>query len=101
MSNNLSKNEIQINLKLLNSNWKLLDNKIQREFIFKDFLSAFNFIKEIADLAESLNHHPDIFNSYNNCILYISLIIYYFKTIPFLNSCEVNRPSINIRKLID
>ena len=69
MSSNLSKNEIQINLKLLNSNWKLLDNKIQREFIFKDFLSAFNFIKEIADLAESLNHHPDIFNSYNKVII--------------------------------
>lgn len=69
MSNNLSKNEIQINLKLLNSNWKLLDNKIQREFIFKDFLSAFNFIKEIADLAENLNHHPDIFNSYNKVII--------------------------------
>ena len=69
MSSNLSKNEIQINLKLLNSNWKLVDNKIQREFIFKDFLSAFNFIKEIADLAESLNHHPDIFNSYNKVII--------------------------------
>ena len=69
MSNNLSKNEIQINLKLINSNWKLLDNKIQREFIFKDFLTAFNFIKEIADLAENLNHHPDIFNSYNKVII--------------------------------
>ena len=69
MSNNLSKNEIQINLKLLNSNWKLLDNKIQREFIFKDFLSAFNFIKEIADLAENSNHHPDIYNSYNKVII--------------------------------
>ena len=46
-----------------------MDNKIQREFIFKDFLSAFNFIKEIADLAESLNHHPDIFKSYNKVII--------------------------------
>ena len=69
MSNNLSKSEINKNLKSLNSNWKLVDNKIQREFIFKDFLSAFNFIKEIADLAENLNHHPDIFNSYNKVII--------------------------------
>ena len=69
MSNNLSKSEINKNLKSLNSNWKLVDNKIQREFIFKDFLSAFNFIKELADLAESLNHHPDIFNSYNKVII--------------------------------
>ena len=69
MSNNLSKSEINKNLKSLNSNWKLVDNKIQREFIFKDFLSAFNFIKELADLAENLNHHPDIFNSYNKVII--------------------------------
>ncbi len=69
MSNNLSKSEIDKNLKSLNSNWKLVDNKIQREFIFKDFLSAFNFIKELADLAENSNHHPDIFNSYNKVII--------------------------------
>lgn len=69
MSNNLSKSEINKNLKSLNSNWKLVDNKIQREFIFKDFLSAFNFIKKLADLAEILNHHPDIFNSYNKVII--------------------------------
>ena len=69
MSNILSKSEINKNLKSLNSNWKLVDNKIQREFIFKDFLSAFNFIKELADLAEILNHHPDIFNSYNKVII--------------------------------
>lgn len=69
MSNNLSKSEINKNLKSLNSNWKLVDNKIQREFIFKDFLSAFNFIKELADLAENSNHHPDIFNSYNKVII--------------------------------
>ena len=69
MSNNLSKSEIHKNLKSLNSNWELVDNKIQREFIFKDFLSAFNFIKELADLAENSNHHPDIFNSYNKVII--------------------------------
>ena len=69
MSNNLSKSEINKNLKSLNSNWKLVDKKIQREFIFKDFLSAFNFIKELADLAENSNHHPDIFNSYNKVII--------------------------------
>ena len=69
MSNILSKSEINKNLKSLNSNWKLVDNKIQREFIFKNFLSAFNFIKELADLAENSNHHPDIFNSYNKVII--------------------------------
>tara|TARA_B100000963_G_scaffold341991_1_gene342423 strand:- start:109338 stop:109619 length:282 start_codon:yes stop_codon:yes gene_type:complete len=69
MSNNLSQNEIQKSLKSLNSNWKLVDNKIQREFIFTNFVSAFNFIKKLADLSENSNHHPDIFNSYNKVII--------------------------------
>ena len=32
-------------------------------------MDSFNFIKELADLAEILNHHPDIFNSYNKVII--------------------------------
>ena len=46
-----------------------MDNKIQREFIFTNFVSAFNFIKKLADLSENSNHHPDIFNSYNKVII--------------------------------
>lgn len=34
---------------------------IQRNFIFKDFTEAFDFVKKVARLAETEDHHPDIF----------------------------------------
>jgi 4a-hydroxytetrahydrobiopterin dehydratase len=60
----LSEKEVQENLAQLD-NWNLKDNYIQKDFEFKDFLAAMNFINELAKVAERLNHHPDWSNSYN------------------------------------
>lgn len=38
---------------------------ISREFSFKDFLAAMQFVGYVADLAEFEGHHPDINVSYN------------------------------------
>ena len=45
--------------------WVLQDNKLCRQFIFKDFVAAFNFMNKVADLAEQANHHPNWSNIYN------------------------------------
>ncbi|MDG1292820.1 MAG: 4a-hydroxytetrahydrobiopterin dehydratase [Pseudomonadales bacterium] len=45
--------------------WTLQDNKLCRQFIFKDFVAAFNFMNQVADLAEQANHHPNWSNVYN------------------------------------
>ena len=45
--------------------WVLQDNKLCRQFIFKDFVEAFNFMNKVADLAEQANHHPNWSNVYN------------------------------------
>jgi 4a-hydroxytetrahydrobiopterin dehydratase len=45
--------------------WIIKDNKLCKEFTFKDFKEAFTFISGIALLAEEQNHHPEIFNVYN------------------------------------
>ena len=45
--------------------WKETDNKLVREFRFKDFQEAFTFMTRVAFLAEKLNHHPAWFNVYN------------------------------------
>ncbi len=44
------------------SSWKLnSDGKvISKEFITKNFISAVNFIRSIAEIAEKENHHPNI-----------------------------------------
>ena len=44
--------------------WELLDEKpmkIQRKFVFKNFMEVVNFVNKVARLAESENHHPDLF----------------------------------------
>ncbi len=39
--------------------------KISRDFMFKDFVKAVEFVNQVADIAEVEDHHPDIFVSYN------------------------------------
>ena len=38
---------------------------IERDFRFPDFARAFAFMKQVAKLAEAMDHHPDWNNSYN------------------------------------
>jgi 4a-hydroxytetrahydrobiopterin dehydratase len=46
--------------------WKLnSEGKLEAEFKFKTFPEAFSFMTRVAFEAESMNHHPDWFNSYN------------------------------------
>lgn len=41
------------------------DNKLTAEFKFKDFITAFGFMTQVAITAEKMDHHPDWSNSYN------------------------------------
>jgi len=45
--------------------WSLSDRAIEREFRFKDFRLAMDFVNRIAALAIEQDHHPDIFIAYN------------------------------------
>jgi 4a-hydroxytetrahydrobiopterin dehydratase len=47
------------------SKWVIQDDQLLREFIFSDFEHAIKFVNQTAQLAQSENHHPDIFISYN------------------------------------
>ena len=48
-----------------NKFWSLKENKLHREFVFKDFITAFGFMTQIAIVAECANHHPEWSNVYN------------------------------------
>jgi len=52
--------------------WSLLDKSIQREYRFKDFRQAMNFVNNVASIANEQDHHPDIFISYNKVRLLLS-----------------------------
>lgn len=43
------------------NNWGFDNNCIYRVFEFKDFNRAILFINTLANLAEEIQHHPDIF----------------------------------------
>jgi len=45
--------------------WNTTDEGLVREYTFNDFGEAVRFITAVAAVAESLNHHPNIWNSYN------------------------------------
>ena len=45
--------------------WKEEGNFLVQDFRFSDFSEAFSFMKQVADLAEEMDHHPLWTNSYN------------------------------------
>ncbi|MBI4399673.1 4a-hydroxytetrahydrobiopterin dehydratase [Candidatus Micrarchaeota archaeon] len=55
----LNEYEISENLKKLNS-WQILEGRLTKEFEFKTFKEAISFVNKVADLADQINHHPDI-----------------------------------------
>ena len=64
----LTEKEIMKYLEFL-EDWQLDGNAIKREWIFKDFSEAMDFINIIAVMAENHNHHPEILNVYNRVSL--------------------------------
>jgi 4a-hydroxytetrahydrobiopterin dehydratase len=68
----LNKNEINERLKKL-SFWGFENNQIGKEFKFKDFKSALEFVNKVGEEAEKMNHHPDILlHSWNKVKLTVS-----------------------------
>lgn len=46
-------------------NWEIVDNKLVKQFSFKDFVEAWAFMSKVALAAEKVNHHPEWTNVYN------------------------------------
>ena len=46
--------------------WEVSVQKLKREFSFKNFIEAFGFMTQVAIISESMNHHPNWMNVYNN-----------------------------------
>ena len=45
--------------------WSVVDQKLQKNFKFQDFVEAFGFISKLAIVSEKMGHHAEIFNVYN------------------------------------
>jgi 4a-hydroxytetrahydrobiopterin dehydratase len=60
----LDDHEIEERLEELDD-WELSDDTIERLIEFDSFMDAIDFINRIANHAEEMDHHPEIFNVYN------------------------------------
>ena len=49
--------------------WVLEESKLKREFKFKNFVQAMEFVNKVAEIAEGEGHHPDISIHYNRVSL--------------------------------
>jgi 4a-hydroxytetrahydrobiopterin dehydratase len=48
-------------LSLLGNDWKVIDeHHLEKEYRFKNFRQALDFTNRIGELAESVDHHPDL-----------------------------------------
>ncbi|MEX0929666.1 MAG: 4a-hydroxytetrahydrobiopterin dehydratase [Balneolales bacterium] len=71
MAQPLDQQQLQQGLSRLNG-WQAEDDKLKKDFKFKNFRDAMAFINRLAFEAEELNHHPDLFNSYNKVSIRLS-----------------------------
>lgn len=67
----LSQTEIQGKLRAV-PGWELKDKAIQKRFTLGDFKEAMAFVNQVAELAESADHHPDILINYKRVTLTLS-----------------------------
>jgi 4a-hydroxytetrahydrobiopterin dehydratase len=53
--------------------WRLADEKwIERKYRFRDYLKGIDFVQQIANLSEQVNHHPFISIDYKVVTVRIS-----------------------------
>ncbi len=46
----------------LNNDWQIIEeHHLEKQFKFKNFKQALDFVNQVGELAESIGHHPDIY----------------------------------------
>jgi 4a-hydroxytetrahydrobiopterin dehydratase len=53
-------NDEEVESRLADSQWKRESEHIVRDWQLKDFAAAIAFVNRVAEVAEEMNHHPDI-----------------------------------------
>ncbi|MEI6751047.1 MAG: 4a-hydroxytetrahydrobiopterin dehydratase [Candidatus Saccharibacteria bacterium] len=52
--------------------WQETNNELHKQFIFKDFVEAFGFMTQVAEVAEKQQHHPRWQNVWNKVDIWLS-----------------------------
>ena len=68
----LQNGEIEKLLRQLPAGWRVIDaSRLEKEYLFKNFRDALDFVNKVGDLAESQGHHPDIYLAWGRVRLII------------------------------
>lgn len=67
----LSKEDIDKALPSL-SGWQYKDDKLFKEFQFKDFMDSLGFVTHMSPYFEKMDHHPDTHIMYSKVLLELS-----------------------------
>jgi len=68
MAHPLSEGELQAALADL-PGWSVVNGKLHRAFTFRNFVEAFGFMTKVALEANSMNHPPEFYNSWNRVVI--------------------------------
>ncbi len=71
MAKKLTKKEIAESMKKV-PGWERQGDEILRLYTFSGFITAMAFVNHVADLAETMDHHPDILIQYRKVRLTLS-----------------------------
>ncbi len=52
--------------------WQEIENKLYKNFEFKNFSEAFAFMTRVALIAEKMDHHPTWTNTWNRVEVWLS-----------------------------
>ena len=52
-----------------NPSWAVKDSKLNKTFVFNNFIQAFGFMTQSALIAERSDHHPEWFNVYKTVVV--------------------------------
>ncbi len=52
--------------------WQTENNQLYKKFEFKDFGQAMAFVNKVAHIAEDMNHHPTLKNTYGTVEIWLS-----------------------------
>lgn len=63
----LSAEDIAALMPRLDSNWRVEDGRLRREFKFPDHYVTMSFVNAVAWVSHRQGHHPDLSVGYNTC----------------------------------
>lgn len=52
--------------------WEVESDALRREFEFDDYMSGIGFVNGLAEVAEEMDHHPDLEVGYARVVVWIS-----------------------------